>query len=176
KALSDKASLDLNARSLEYNPATKLLVVAEENVAADPRQANVADNQVIRVFAGAIHEVAGKRPVDPNWDNRPRNIWQQYELRVKRMDEQFDQRLKELHERALAAGKWKGTSAVHDRENYWSSGVLSYFDAPGQDSAPAGSQHPIATREALHDYDVDLHALVHETFAYGGKVDWRLRR
>jgi hypothetical protein len=52
--------------------------------------------------------------------------------------------------------------------------VLAYFDAAGQDSAPAGSQHPIATRAALRDYDAELYALVHETFAYGGKVDWRL--
>jgi len=174
KALTDRSSLDLTARTLEYNRTTKLLVVAEENVAADPQQPNVGDIQVIRILAGAIHEVAGKRPVDPNWDDRPRNVWQQYELRVKRLDERFDQRLKELHQRALAAGKWKGTSAVHDRENYWAAGVLAYFDAAGQEPAPVGSEHPVATREALRDYDADLYGLVHETFAYSGKVDWRL--
>ncbi len=175
KALSDKSSLDLNARTLDYNRSTKLLVVPQENVSADPRQANLGDNQVIRVFAGAIHEVAGRRPVDPEWEQRPRNAWQQYELRVTRLDERFDQRLKELFDRSLAAGKWKGASAVHDHMNYWAKGVLAYFDAAGQDSAPAGNEHSIATRTGLHDYDADLYALVHETFAYGGKIDWRFQ-
>ena len=143
---------------------------------ADPRHANIGDNQVISVFATAIREVAGQRPVDPDWDSRPRNVWQQYELRVKRLDERFDQRLKELHERTRAAGKWKGTSAVHDRGSYWAAGVLAYFDAAGQEAAPLGSENSIVTREALRDYDADLYALVHETFAYEGKVDWRLGR
>jgi hypothetical protein len=176
KSLADKSSLDLNARTLEYNRPTKLLVVPEENVSVDPREANAGDNQVIRAFAGAIHQVAGQRPVDPDWEKRPRNVWQQYELRVTRLDERFDQRLKEFHEVALAAGKWKGTSAVHNRADYWAAGVLAYFDAAGQTPAPAGSEHPIVTREALRRYDADLYALVHETFAYGGKVDWRLGR
>jgi len=174
KALADKSSLDLTSRILEYSPAAKLLVVTEENMTADPQQANVGDNQVVRVFAGAIYDVAGKRPVDPDWENRPRNVWQQYELRVKRLDERFDQRLKALHEQAIAAGKWKGTSSVHNRESYWGTGVLAYFDAAGQEPAPLGSDRSIATRESLRDYDADLYALVHETFAYGGKVDWRL--
>jgi alpha-glucosidase len=176
KALADKSSLDLTARILEYSPAAKLLVVAEENMTADPQQANVGDNQVVRVFAGAIYEVAGKRPVDPDWETRPRNVWQQYELRVKRLDERFDQRLKALHEQTIAAEKWKGTSAVHDRRNYWATGVLAYFDAMGQEPAPLGVQRAIATRESLRDYDADLYVLVHDTFAYGGKVDWRLER
>ncbi|MBW8885499.1 MAG: hypothetical protein JF612_12160, partial [Planctomycetia bacterium] len=176
KALADKSSLDLNARTLDYNRATKLLVVPEENVTADPRQDNIGDNHVIRVLAGAIHEVAGHRPIDPDWENRPRSVWQQYELRVKRLDERFEQRLKELHEQALAAGKWRGTSAIHDRSSYWAAGVLAYFDAAGQQPAPSRSEQPIVTREALQEYDADLYALVHETFAYSGKVDWRSGR
>ena len=173
KALADKSVVDALSRSLDYHPALKLLVVGEENVAADPRDANVGDNQVIRVLAQAIHEVAGKRPVDPDWDNRPRGVWQQYELRVKRLDVRFDERLKALHEQALAAGKWKGTSAVHVPAGYWAAGVLAYFDARGQDAAPPDAQHPILTREALQAYDPALYAFVHETFAYGGHVDWR---
>jgi len=173
QALADKSSIDALARSLDYHPALKLVAVGEENVAADPREANVGDNQVIRTLALAVYEVAGKRPVDPDWDRRPRNVWQQYELRVTRLDERFDQRLKTIHEQALAAGKWKGTSAMHDRAGYWAAGVLAYFDARGQDAAPEDAQHPIRTREDLRAYDPDLYALVHETFAYGGRVDWR---
>jgi hypothetical protein len=173
KELADKASIDALARTLDYTPAMKLLVVAEENVSADPRLPNVGDNQVIRALAHAIHQVAGTRPVDPSFENRPRNVWQQYELRVKRIDVRLDEKLKELHEKAIAAGKWRGTSAGNDRSNYWIAGVLGYFDARGQDAAPSDAEHPIATREALRTYDPDLFALVHETMAYQGKVDWR---
>jgi hypothetical protein len=100
---------------------------------------------------------------------------QQYELRVKRLDVRFDEKLKELHEKALAAGKWRGTAAAHDSVAYWAAGVLAYFDARGQDAAPPDAAHPIRTRDALQAYDPELHALVHETMAYGGKVDWRYR-
>jgi alpha-glucosidase len=173
KELADKAAIDALARSLEYVPSLKLLVVAEENVLADPRQANLGDNQVVRVFAGTIHQVTGTRPVDPAWESRPRNVWQQYELRVKRVDVRLDDKLKELHEKAVAGGKWRGSSAASDRASYWLAGVLAYFDARGQDAAPAGGDHPIATREGLRAYDPDLFALVHETMGYHGKVDWR---
>jgi hypothetical protein len=173
KALADRAGIDALARTLDYSPALKLLVVGEENVAADPRLPNVGDNQVIRVFANAVYQVCGRRAVDAEFEGRPRNVWQQYELRVKRLDVRFDERLKELHAKALAGGKWKGTSAVHDRAGYWAAGVLAYFDARGHDAAPADAPHPIRTREALQNYDPDLYALVHETMAYGGRVDWR---
>jgi len=173
KAVANKAGIDALARTLDYLPALKLLVVTEENVLADPSQPNIGDNQVIRAFANAIHEFTGTRPVDSEWDSRPRNVWQQYELRVKRLDLRFDEKLKELHEKLLAAGKWKGSSAVHDRGRYWEAGVLAYFDARGQDAAPANIPFPIRTREALQGYDADLYALVHETMAYGGRVDWR---
>jgi hypothetical protein len=171
--LADQSSIDLVARTLDYHPSAKLLVIAEENIAADPRQPNIGDNQVIRVFAKAIHQVAGTRPVDANWESRPRNIWQQYELRVQRLDARFDERLQQLFERTIANQKWRGTSAVHDRTAYWAAGVLAYFDARGQDAAPTGIDHPILTRDGLQAYDSDLHALVHETFAYANKVDWR---
>jgi hypothetical protein len=100
---------------------------------------------------------------------------QQYELRVKRLDVQFDEKLRAIFEKATGAGKWKGTSAIHDRGAYWVEGVLAYFDAQGQDAAPNDAVHPVNTREALKAYDPDLFALVHETMAYEGHVDWRFR-
>ena len=51
-------------------------------------------------------------------------------------------------------------------------GTLAYFDAAGR-IKPKGSPRDIATREALKDYDPGLYALVHETMAYEGHVDWR---
>jgi alpha-glucosidase len=172
KPLLENEDFDPLVRYLDYRPETKLLVVAEENMVADPSQPNVGDNQVIRVFARASYEVAGKRPVDPNWNNRRRAV-QQYELRVKRLDVEFDNKLKELYEKAMEAKKWQGTSAVADRAAYWAAGVLAYFDALGQDAAPNDAPHPIATREMLKEYDPEFYELVNETMAYDGHVDWR---
>jgi hypothetical protein len=133
----------------------------------------VGDCQVIRVFADAIYKVTGTRPHDPEFENRPGHLRQQYELRVERMDERFDDRLGKIYDEAMAAGKWQGTAAVADRVAYWIEGVLAYFDALGQDDAPNDAAYPINTREKLKEYDPGLFALVNETMAYETKVDWR---
>ncbi|MBI4662748.1 MAG: hypothetical protein HY735_28370 [Verrucomicrobia bacterium] len=160
------------ARILDYTSETKLLVVGEENVLDDPRAPLAGGHELIRVFAKALYHVSGTRPVDPNWEKRGRAV-QQYELRVKRLDIQFDEKLKEHYEAAMSKGLWKGTAAVHDRLQYWAAGVLAYFDAAGQDAAPNDAAHPITTRAALRSYDSGLYALVNETMAYEGHVDWR---
>jgi hypothetical protein len=161
--LKGMTSLDLLARTLDYAPETKLLAVGEENV-----------SQVIPVFAKALYHVTSQRPVDPNWENRGRAV-QQYELRVKRLDMRFDEKLKQLFDRAIAAGKWKGTTAIHNRAAYWTAGVLAYFEAPAQDAAPSDAAHPINSRESLKTYDPELFELVYETMAYAGHVDWRFK-
>ncbi|MBP8302776.1 MAG: hypothetical protein KBE04_01455 [Phycisphaerae bacterium] len=174
KALADPSGIDALARYMTYSPQMKLLVVGQENVLADPATPCVGGNQVIRVFADALYRVTGTRPVDPNWDSRGRAV-QQYELRVQRMDERFDAKLKEAFDKALAAEKWRGSEAVADRAAYWTAGVLAYFDAQGHDDAPVGASHPICTRDRLAEYDPDLLALVKETMAYDTQVDWRYR-
>jgi hypothetical protein len=142
-------------------------------VLADPRAPYVGDNQVIRVFADATYKVTGTRPVDKEFESRPRGIWQQYELGLTRLDERFDVKLKEIYDQAMSEGKWKSSVAVNDRVAYWTEGVLAYFDALGQDDTPSGAAHPITTRERLAEYDPDLFALVNETMAYETQVDWR---
>ncbi len=169
---ADAKNLDHTARFLDYSPQVKLVVVGQENVLADPKDPYATGCQVIRVFAKAIYHVTGTRPVDPNWDKRRRDV-QQYEMRVQRLDVRFDEKLKELHAKALNADKWKGTPAIHDRVEYWAEGVLAYFDAAGDGMTPTDADHPITTREVLKTYDPDLFALVDETMAYKGKVDWR---
>lgn len=174
RSAADRTGIDALARTLDYRPELKLLVVAEENVLNDPARPRTGDSQLIGAFARAMLQVAGTRPADPNWDRRGREV-QQYELRVRRLDVRFDEQLKTLFEQATARGQWKGTSAMHDRAAYWCRGVLAYFDAAGQDAAPPDAAHPICTREALSAYDPGLYSLVNETFAYAGRVDWRFR-
>ncbi len=173
KRLSDPCLIDALARYLTYTPELKLLAVGEENVLADPGDPYVGDNQVIRVFADAIYQVTGTRPFDPEFENRPRGVWQQYELGLTRLDERFDARLKEIYEEALSQKKWVGSAAVNDRVAYWTTGVLAYFDAVGHDDVPADAAHAIRTREELAEYNPGLFALVKETMAYENQVDWR---
>lgn len=165
-------AIDALSRTMEYHPDTRLLVVGEENVLGDPAQPGIGESHLIRLFADALYHVTAFRPVDPNWDDRGREV-QQYELRVQRMDERFDQSLQSLHQAAMDTGLWKGTPSIHSRADYWTSGVLAYFNAVGQTAAPHDAPHPISTREALAAYDPGLYELIHQTFAYHGRVDWR---
>jgi hypothetical protein len=171
-AMKAIAGFDPVLRALDYHAETKLLVVGEENVLADPAAPLAGDHAVVRLFARAIVDVTASRPVDPNWDKRG-NAVQQYELRVKRLDEIFGAKLQELHAAALAAGKWKGTAAVHRPADYFAEAVTAFFDAAGQKHPPADTAHPIVKREQLAAYDPALFALVRETMAYDGHVDWR---
>jgi hypothetical protein len=165
---------DAGLRQLVYNPVTKLLVVGEENVLGNPANPLIGDHAVVRVFARAVFDVTASRPVDPNWDKRGRSV-QQYELRVKRLDETFGAKLKELHAAAIAAGKWKGTAAIHSPADYFAEAMTAFFDAAGQKHPPADAPHPIITREQLAAYDPGIFALVRETVAYDGHVDWRFK-
>ena len=170
-----EANIDHAARFLDYSPKVKLLVVSQENVLGGLDDAYAAECQVIRVFARALYHVTAMCPVDPDWENRRRNV-QQYELRVQRMDIRFDDKLTKLYGSAMSKGLWKGTAAVHDRVEYWTAGVLAYFDAAGLGVPPNDAARPITTREKLAEYDPGLFALVDETMAYNCKVDWRYQQ
>ncbi len=168
--------VDLLNRYFEYSPKFKRLVVGEENLMANIHDPGVGSNHLVHVLAGAIHQWTGKRAFDPDWENRPRDIWQQYELRLQRIDERLDQRLVELHAKAKEAGKWSGTRAAKDAGSYWIAGVLAYFDAAGQEATPTDSSRAIQTREQLAVYDPELFELIRVTMAYDHRIDWRWKR
>jgi hypothetical protein len=138
------------------NDGWKLAVLKEgEKNPVDAKMLSVIegrDSELISLFAKNLYDLTGKRPVDPNWENRGREV-QQYELRVKRMDMRFDEKLKAIHGRSSGPSK-----AAAD---YWADGVVKYFSAD---------------REQLKNNDPQLYDLVHETMAYEGHVDWRLGR
>jgi hypothetical protein len=161
-------------RYLDYAPDRKLLVVPEENVLGLPGEPFAGAGLVVGAFARALYQVTGGRPAIPDFERRRDR--QQYELRVKRLDVEFDRKLGEAYEAAVGRGLWKGTAAARDRVDYWAAGVAAYFDAAGDGPAPQGADRPVTTREALKAYDAELYALVDETMAYRGHVDWRYRR
>jgi hypothetical protein len=160
-------------RYCDYTPGRKLMVVPEENVLGLPGDTFAGKCMVVSVFARGLYRVAGLRPVDPEFERRRDK--QQYELRVKRLDVEFDQRLGKLHEQATARSLWKGAAAARSRAEYWAAGVEAYFDAAGDGPAPNLADRPVNTREALRAYDPDLYALVDETMAFREHVDWRYR-
>ncbi len=163
-----------NARFLDYSEKLKLMAVPEENVLGLPREPFAGECMVVNVFAKGLYRVTGLRRVDPDFDSR-RQPKQQYELRVKRMDIQFDQALRKAYEGAMGKSLWRGASAARDQAEYWAAGVEAYFDAAGDGQPPNGADRPIVTRELLKAYDPDLYELVDQTMAYKEHVDWRYK-
>lgn len=169
----NKAELDL-VRYLDYTPTLKLMVVPEENVLGLPKEPFAGKCMTVSVFAKGLYRVAGTRPADPEFENRRDR--QQYELRVTRLDIEFDKKLAMLFDAATEKKLWRGTAAARDRAEYWTAGVEAYFDAAGSGTAPNGTDRPITTREALKAHDPDLYSLVDETMAFKERVDWRVKR
>jgi dienelactone hydrolase len=161
-------------RFLDYTPRHKLMVVPEENVLGLAGEPFAGKYLVVSVFAKGLYHVTALRPAIADFEKRRDR--QQYELRVKRMDIEFDQKLQKAHEEAMHKGLWRGTTAARDRVEYWTAGVEAYFDAAGDGQPPNGADRPITTREALKAYDPDLFALVDETMAYREHVEWRWKR
>jgi len=173
KEAKERADFD-EVRYCDYTPSLKRMVVAEENVLGLAGEPFAGKCMVISVFAKGLYQVAGLRAVDPDFEKRRDK--QQYELLVKRLDVEFDQRIRKLYDEAMSKGLWKGTAAARNSIEYWAAGVEAYFDAAGSGTPPHSADRPITTREALKAYDPDLFALVDETMAYKEHVDWRFQR
>ena len=69
--------------------------------------------------------------------------------------------LKEVFDKAIAAGLWKGKYAAGNKEEYWAEGVQSYFDTNREDDH---DHNHVDTREELKAYDAALFELIDETF------------
>jgi dipeptidyl aminopeptidase/acylaminoacyl peptidase len=95
-------------RYLDYSPRLKLLVVPEENVLCLPQEPFAGKCMVISAFAKGLYHVTAQRPTIPDFDKRRDR--QQYELRVQRLDVEFDQKLQKLFEGALASISTEGHS------------------------------------------------------------------
>lgn len=91
---------------------------------------------------------------------------------LRRIDKDFDKRLKQLYESALEKGLWKGTYAGSNRSEYWAEGVQSYFDSNRQNNY---NHNHVNTRKELEAYDPELARLIAETFRHTDKTDWRYK-
>ena len=174
-----------NARYLDYSPETKLLVVPEENVLGGPADPARGESLVVRAMAKGLHRLCGSRDADTKFATVGRGtqqyeqqlVWNQRSIPIKRLDVEFDLKLRKLYEDAvMTKGLWKGTPAARGRNEYWAAGVGAYFDAAGPGYPANDNDRPITTREALKMYDPDLFALVDETMLYAGHQDWRYKQ
>ena len=116
----------------------------EENLLGYPGDPYAAENILVHEFAHTIH-LQGLAAVDPT----------------------FDRRLQETYESALADGKWKGTYAAQNKEEYWAEGVQSWFDTNRSNDH---DHNDIDTRDELKPYDPRLAALLTEVFGDNERV------
>ncbi|GIW93841.1 MAG: hypothetical protein KatS3mg110_1882 [Pirellulaceae bacterium] len=172
----DITGLDPALRRVDYSPATRLLVVDQEAIGKARRRGSGEDDPVVRAMALAVWRALATRPVDPAWEQRPRRLWQQYELGLERVDERFRQRSTELFEQATQRGLWRGTAGGHSPEMYWTKGVLIYFGACGQDHPYFESGRPVDNQAALKEYDPDLYEFIEKAFARQGRPTWQAVR
>jgi alpha-glucosidase len=169
-----KSEAGFEVRYLDYDRRRKLMVVGEENVLGLPREPFAGKGMVVSLFARALYQVTALRPAIADFERR-RDL-QQYELRVKRLDVEFDRKLQKVYDKAMSRKLWRGTAAARDRVEYWVAGVECYFDAAGDGPAANLADRSITTREQLKGYDAELYTLVDETMAYKERVDWRFKR
>ena len=117
-----------DVRYLDYDPKLKLMVVPEENVLGSRGDPFAGRCMVIAAFAKGLLAVTGQRPVIPGF-GRGRDV-QQYELRVRRLDVEFDARLKKLYDAAMekVRAEWPPASLSQEQiaelrasreEAYW---------------------------------------------------------
>jgi hypothetical protein len=81
---------------------------------------------------------------------------------LRRLDPEFNDRLRKLFDAAKDKGLWEKTYAMSNPEEYWAEGVQSYFDS----NAPPRSRvhNHVDTREELQEYDPQLFQLIDESF------------
>ena len=135
---------DRRARGLGPTPARPSVSCGEENLLAFPGDPYSTENILIHEFAHAIH-LMGLSTTTPT----------------------FGARLSEAYRSAMAAGRWEGTYAASNPQEYWAEGVQSYFDTNRTNDHDHGE---VDTREELLEHDPELYALCLEVF---GADAWR---
>jgi len=138
---------DRRARGLGASRRRPAVSCGAENLLGYPGDPYATENILIHEFAHAIHQMA-LRDIDPT----------------------FDARLNEVFEQSLTAGRWKGTYAATNKEEFWAEGVQSWFDTNRENDH---EHNQVNTRHELKEYDPALARLLEEVF---GDRPWRYTR
>lgn len=138
---------DRRARGLGASRRRPAVSCGAENLLGYPGDPYATENILIHEFGHAIHQM-GLRDVDPT----------------------FDDRLKDVYQQSLAAGRWHGTYAATNKEEFWAEGVQSWFDTNRENDH---EHNHVNTRLELKEYDPLLARLLEEVFGDG---PWRYSR
>ncbi len=132
---------DLRARGLGGDLELPLTSCAEENILAYQIDKYHAEDILIHEFAHSIHLI-GLMLAVPD----------------------FDARLKQCYENAIAKGILKGTYRETDKEEYFAEAVQDWFNVNAEMPHPDGKHNWCNTREELQEFDPDLYNLLAEYF------------
>ncbi|MBN2612600.1 MAG: hypothetical protein JXB00_13680 [Bacteroidales bacterium] len=132
---------DVRARGLGGSMELPLTTCAEENLLCYQIDKYHAEDILIHEFAHTIHLV-GIIQVDP----------------------EINSRLQKALDKALAEGKWKGTYAATNIEEYWAEGVQDWFNVNAEVPEPDGKHNHINTRIELKEYDPGLYSILNRYF------------
>lgn len=133
---------DLRARGLGGDLDLPLTTCAEENLLCYQIDKYHAEDILIHEFAHSIHLV-GIAPIDSTFENK----------------------LKELFDKAIAEGKYDNTYAQTNFYEYWAEGIQNWFNVNGEVEHPDGKHNQLNTREELKVYDPLLYQLIHNYFS-----------
>lgn len=139
--LTPKDYWDKRARGVGATHARPATSGAEENLLNQPGDRYKGENIFLHEFAHTLHLMA-----------------------IVDMDPDFDAKLKNAYEKAIAAGLWQGTYAASDYKEYFAEGVQSWFNANMEAKIPNGIHNEINTHEELEKYDPGLYAVIAEWF------------
>lgn len=132
---------DVRARGLGGTRRAPLTTCAEENVLGYQIDKYHAEDILIHEFAHSIHLI-GILSIYPD----------------------FNKRLEAALNTALAAGKWQGTYAGTNIEEYWAEGVQDWFNVNAEVPKPDGKHNHVNTRRELKKYDRGLYDILSEFF------------
>lgn len=113
----------------------------EENLLALPEDRYTGENILIHEFAHLIHTI-GIVGVEPD----------------------FNTRLENLRQQAIARGLWSDTYAVSNKEEYFAECVQSFFNCNRYAEPANGVHNAINRRTKLQTYDPEMYALLKEYF------------
>jgi alpha-glucosidase len=130
---------DLRARGLGGDRREPLTTCAEENVLGYQIDKYHAEDILVHEFSHSIHLI-GIISVYPD----------------------FNDRLQEALDAALAEGKWRNTYAATDIAEYWAEGVQDWFNVNAEVKTPDGKHNHVNTRAELKKYDRRLYDLIRE--------------
>ncbi|MEM7145215.1 MAG: sulfatase-like hydrolase/transferase [Verrucomicrobiota bacterium] len=129
---------DRRARGLGGSETDPVASCGEENLLCFEGDPYAAENILIHEFAHSIH-LRGLNRIDPTFDQRLRDIWK----------------------KALAAGLWEGKYPSTAHTEYFAEGVQSWFNNNRENDH---DHNHVNTRAELKEYDPALAAILEEIF------------